>query len=120
MDEVAVSFWAACERGELLLQRCQTCESWQCYPRPFCASCGGESLADVKARGNGHVYSLTEVIRAPTPEFEALVPYVIALVDLEEGVRVMGHAESSLTLDDAVTLGFRVHGEFHLPYFTRR
>jgi len=120
MDDVAGSFWAACERGELLLQRCQTCESWQCYPRPFCASCGGESLTDVKARGNGHIYSLTEVIRAPTPEFEALVPYVIALVDLEEGVRVMGHAESSLTLDDAVTLGFCVHGELHLPYFTRR
>lgn len=117
MDAIAKDFWDGCERGELRYQRCDHCASLQYYPRPFCRLCGNESLTFVATQGNGVVYSLTEVIRAPTPSFKALVPYTIALVDLDEGVRVMAHAQAGLAIDQRVILEFFTHENFHLPRF---
>ena len=76
---------------------------------------GGTSLFG----GRGTIYSMTEVVRAPTPAFSSLVPYVLALVDLDDGVRVMAHAEPDLRIGERVELGFREHEGFALPYFTR-
>ena len=59
------------------------------YPRPVCPRCFGVHLEWRPASGRGALYSFTIVHRAPGPELQGAVPYVVALVDLEEGVRLM-------------------------------
>ena len=119
MDVTARHFWDGCERGELSYQKCGSCAALQYYPRPFCKHCGGEDMTSLRSRGCGTIYSHTEIIRAPTPAFRALVPYTIALVDLDEGVRVMAHAEPGLAIGERVEVEFFVHEAFHLPRFKR-
>ncbi len=78
-------FWNAAREQRLLLQRCDACARWVWYPRPFCPGCGGKRLEWRQASGRGTLYSYTVARRAPTPHFEGDVPYVIAIVELEEG-----------------------------------
>jgi hypothetical protein len=82
-------FWDACARDELLYQVCQRCAHVQFYPRRHCTACKAMDLEWRHSAGAGTVYSHTTVHRAPTPAFKADVPYVIALVDLDEGFRMM-------------------------------
>lgn len=117
MNGLATQFWSACESGELHFQQCNDCGHAQNYPRPFCTSCGSESLSFVKCEGRGRVYSVSEVTRAPTPEFQSITPYYLALVDMDEGVRVMGHALAEVGINDRVSLKFRTHEKKALPLF---
>jgi len=82
-------FWDACARGELRYQVCRNCARVQFYPRGHCTACQAVELEWRRSAGLGAVYSHTTVYRAPTPVFKADVPYVIALVDLNEGFRMM-------------------------------
>jgi uncharacterized protein len=118
-DPLAVEFWNACSRGELRYQICGACKQAQFYPRPFCAKCGSEKLTWASSKGAGTIYAVTRVERAPTEDFRALQPYSIALVDLDEGFRVMAHADTSLAIGDRVRATFFAHGERHLPRFAR-
>jgi uncharacterized OB-fold protein len=117
-DDLAQFFWHSCATGELRYQRCGACGRVQFYPRPFCAACGGVPSWAV-SRGYGTVYAATRVSRAPTPDFAALVPYDILLVDVDEGFRMMAHGAAGLVIGDRVRVGFRGHGERALAYFTR-
>ena len=118
-DALANEFWSACSRGELRYQTCAHCKQAQFYPRPFCAKCGGDKLSWAKSNGNGTVYAITTVERAPTEDFRALQPYAIALVDLDEGFRMMAHADIGVAIGDRVQATFFTHGERHLPRFAR-
>ena len=82
-------FWEACNRGELIHQRCRACGHRQFYPRAVCVNCQSDDLAWAKTASAGEVYSYTVVQRAPTKAFRPDVPYVVALVDLADGVRMM-------------------------------
>ena len=82
-------FWEGCAAGELRLQRCAACGSWQFPPRPFCGTCRAPGPAWVRASGRARLASFTEVHRAPRPEMRSATPYLLALVDLEEGPRMM-------------------------------
>jgi len=113
-DAIAAHFWAGCAAHELRYQRCPACGGVQFYPRPFCARCGGEPRWEISA-GRGTIYSVTTVARAPTPEFAALAPYDIALVELDEGFRMMAHAAHGLTIGSRVRIGFQRLGERMLP-----
>jgi hypothetical protein len=59
------------------------------------------------------------VNRAPAPDFAALIPYDILLVDLDEGFRMMAHGGPGLAIGTRVRVSFRSHGERALPYFKR-
>jgi len=59
------------------------------------------------------------VHRAPSDDFKALAPYRIVLVDLEEGVRVMGHADPGLAIGDRVRCTVRRIAGRPLPHFTK-
>ncbi|MGQ2909209.1 MAG: Zn-ribbon domain-containing OB-fold protein [Aliihoeflea sp.] len=72
--------------------RCTDCGFEHLYARGFCPRCGKPDLRPFSLSGEGRVAALTVLHRAPTPEYESKVPYVVALVDLDEGFRVMGHA----------------------------
>lgn len=117
-DHLAQTFWQRCAAGTLGYQRCAACGRAQFYPRPFCARCGG-APAWAQSTGCGTVYAVTRVDRAPSPDFAALVPYDILLVDLDEGFRMMAHGAPGLAIGDRVRVSFRSHGERALPYFKR-
>ena len=82
---VTQPFWDGARQGRVMLQRCGGCERWVWYPRPFCPSCGGTKLEWRQASGRGTLYSYTVARRPPAPMFQGDVPYVIAIVELEEG-----------------------------------
>jgi uncharacterized protein len=80
-------YWDAARAGRLDLQRCVPCDRLVWYPRRRCHRCGSDDLRWETLSGRASVYAFTVVHRAPDPSVE--VPYVVALVDLEEGARVM-------------------------------
>ncbi len=84
----SLPFWEAARRHELVIQRCTRCRSHIFYPRYNCPHCGSRELEWVKASGRGKVYTYTVARRPTHPAFADRVPYVIAVVELEEGPRL--------------------------------
>ena len=105
-DPTTEAFWAACAQHRLIVQRCSTCGAHQHYPRPFCLTCDGRDMVWTRATGRGVIYALT-VIRLPVIP-ELVPPYLLALVDLEEGVRMLTNIEGDTArIGDRVTLIWR-------------
>ena len=120
VDADSQPFWDGARRGELVIQRCTSCEGWQFYPRPRCIRCGGEAEW-VIASGAGRVYSYTVVHRAAHEAFASQVPYVVALIDLAEGPRMMSRLrvpldQTRIGLDVRVAFE-RISDEITLPIF---
>lgn len=82
-------FWDAVREGKLLLRSCNRCGVVHYYPRPFCPSCWSEDVTWVEASGRGTVYTYSTVYRNDLPPFNEQLPYVVAIVELEEGPRMM-------------------------------
>ncbi len=91
VDAQSRAYWAACNEGHLLVQRCKACNHVQHYHRVLCRQCGHDRLIDVPASGAGTVRSFTVIRRAVSAAFEADVPYVVALIELQEGPTVMSN-----------------------------
>ena len=108
IDPDSQPFWDGARRGELLIQRCTSCGQWQFYPRLRCVRCGGD-VEWAAASGAGRVYSYTVVHRAAHEAFASAVPYVVALIDLAEGPRMMSRLR--VPPDDA-RIGLDVHVAF--------
>ena len=117
MDTTAQRFWAGCNENELRVQRCTDCNRAQFFPRSHCLNCNSDHVEWQVSKGIGAIYSVTKVERAPTDEFRALAPYAIALVDLDEGVRVMAHANLTLKIGDKARVTFFNHNHRALPRF---
>jgi uncharacterized OB-fold protein len=94
------------KEGALRYQACNACQAAQTLTRHACRRCGSTRLEWRKAAGRGIVYATTVVSRAPCDDFRALVPYALALVDLEEGARVMGHAAPGIAIGERVVAGY--------------
>jgi uncharacterized OB-fold protein len=102
-------FWEAAARGELVVQCCLSCGGDQHPPRGTCAACGASRLDFRASSGLGMVYSYTVVERALIPELREVVPYVLGLVDLIDGPRMM----ALLRVDpDEVRIGMTVRVSF--------
>jgi uncharacterized OB-fold protein len=102
-DPVLWPYWEAAQRHELTVQRCQACGAHQHYPRPFCLSCDHGALDWVKVSGRGTVYSITTVHIQLFPELKP--PYQVALVDLDEGPRLVAGIEgTACAIGDAVSV----------------
>jgi uncharacterized OB-fold protein len=109
-DADSRSFWAAAAAGRLLIQRCPECEEAQFFPRPSCIHCQGSAVVDEYASGRAAVHSFTIVRRAPSRDLADRVPYVVALVDLDEGVRMMTNVVDCDP--DDVSIGMEVEATF--------
>ena len=103
-------FWEACKAESLLLQRCMGCGHIQFYPRSICTACSSDELQWSAASGMGSVYSHTTVYRALVPGFEDDVPYVVAMIELDEGVRLLSQVVSCEPAD--IFIGMRVEVVF--------
>jgi uncharacterized OB-fold protein len=88
-NSISMPFWEAAKHHELQIQRCNSCGTYVFYPREACAECLSSDLSWVKISGRGTIYSYT-VAYAPThPAFSGDVPYVIAIIELAEGPRII-------------------------------
>jgi uncharacterized OB-fold protein len=98
-------YQAALNEGRFLIQRCNDCDKHVFYPRVVCPHCGGASLAWVEPKGTGVVYSTTTVRRKP----DAGGDYDVALIELDEGVRMMSRVEGLPPTE--VKIGMRVRAK---------
>ena len=108
-DAESEPYWKAAHEGRLIVQRCTECGNTQLYPRWRCLRCRGQ-VEWVDATGGGTVYSFTVIRQNFSRSFRHLIPYVVALVDLDEGPRLMTNL---LGIDpDDVRIGMRVRVRF--------
>jgi uncharacterized OB-fold protein len=116
-DPTTEVFWQGCAQHRLLVQRCSGCGQYQFYPRPFCLSCEATTLEWVEAAGTGIIYSITTV-RIPVIE-DLKPPYILALVDLDEGPRLLTNIEGDAArIGDRVRIAWRNRGNLPpLPIF---
>jgi uncharacterized protein len=115
-------FWDACNRNVFLVQRCRSCEKTQYHYRAICAHCWSSDLEDLEASGRGTVWTYSVVRRNRSPVFAEKVPYVVALIELEEGVSVFGNIvecdPDDVTIGLDVSLAFTVAEDGqHIPVF---
>lgn len=89
IDEESKGFWEACQRHELYVQRCRACRSSRYYPRALCPACLSDDTEWVRCSGRGEVYTFTVTNQNQAPGFREELPYVLAYVELQEGLRVL-------------------------------
>jgi uncharacterized OB-fold protein len=82
-------YWEGCKQRELRIQRCAVCGHNQFFPRLYCTKCFSERVEWVKVSGRATVSTFTIVRRPVSPAFADDVPYVVALVKLDEGPTMM-------------------------------
>ena len=88
-DDDTLPFWDAARTGRLLIKRCLDCGHPFFYPRPFCPTCWSERVEWEEASGRASLYTWSVVHVNDLPPFDERVPYVAAVVDLDEGPRMM-------------------------------
>ena len=109
-EELHGEFYAFCGKHELRFQCCSECSAWRHMPRECCAQCGSFEWSWKASSGKGALFSWTVVHRALHPAFEEDVPYAIAVVELEEGVRLATRLED-VSLDN-LSLGLPLRVDF--------
>ena len=121
-DPESAAYWQATAEGRLVVQKCTSCGHHQLYARAHCLVCR-EPVEWVDASGRGTIYSYTVIRQNFSRAFRDLLPYVVALVDLDEGPRLMTNILGS---PDGVRIGDRVQVSFEtvsdeaaLPMFER-
>ena len=115
-------YWKAARGGRLVMQHCYGCGTYRFFPSHLCPGCGSDEQVWGPCSGRGTIFSVTTVHRAPSPAFRAIVPYVVALVELEEGPRMMtnivGEGRLEAAIGDAVEVCFEPRGdEAKVPQF---
>ena len=99
-------FWEACERGEFVAQKCETCNKLWHPPRPMCPDCHSTEKAEQKLSGKAKILSWVRQVRPASFGYEES-PYVI-LVELEEGLRMVSNFEG----ESAPEFGMAVEVDF--------
>ena len=115
-------FFEGTKRGELRLQRCNSCARAYFYPRPTCPNCSSSDVTWFTASGAATLHTYMISYRA-APGFADEVPYAIAVVQLEEGPRMMTNiigieiTPENLVLDMDLTVDFDARGDEMVPVF---
>jgi uncharacterized OB-fold protein len=111
IEDESRPFWDAAREGRFLIARCGSCGKAHHYPRPFCPSCWSEDVSWEVASGRAILYTYSTVYANDLPPFTERTPYVAAVVDLEEGPRVMTNIvdcePSALRVGMALEVAFR-------------
>jgi uncharacterized OB-fold protein len=103
-------FWAATRDERLVLPWCASCEVAHWYPRGFCPTCLGPDIEWRPSEGRGVVHAVSVQPKAAHPSLADRLPYAVALVDLDDGVRMLMAVAAedpwAVRIGDAVTLGW--------------
>ncbi|PYC48422.1 hypothetical protein DI396_05440 [Litorivita pollutaquae] len=122
IDHDSAPYWEAAREGRLDIPLCGDCGKHHFYPRAICPHCHSDNLKFDTVSGRGEVHTFTIARRPAGPAFADDVPYVVALIELEEGPRMMSRVQT----DDpeAVKIGAKVEvtfvkatDEVTFPYF---
>ncbi|WP_158252802.1 MULTISPECIES: Zn-ribbon domain-containing OB-fold protein [unclassified Cryobacterium] len=118
-DPTTAHFWEAASKEQLVIQQCGVCRQYQFYPRPFCLACDSDDIGWVAASGRGTVYSQTTVHLKAAPELGLVTPYVVAVVQLEEGPRLLTNLTGeACRIGSPVQVGWRSRqGQAPVPVF---
>jgi len=116
-------FWEAARKEKLIIQKCKDCDQFVFYPRIACPHCFSEAMEWVEASGRGKVYTYTVVENNAPSAFIRDIPYVVAVIRLDEGVQmlsnVVGCDPREVQCDMPVEVTFeKLNEEFTLPKFT--
>jgi uncharacterized OB-fold protein len=109
-DPETQPYWDAAKEGKLLIRRCNACKRAYFYPRDFCPHCWSEDVSWEEASGRATLYTWSVVRRNDLPPWGERVPYVAAVVDLEEGPRMMTNVEGADL--DALAIGMSLIVDF--------
>lgn len=90
-DSVSAPFWEACARHELVVQTCLACGLPRYPPRPMCPACGSLEHAWEPSPGDAVLYSWVVAHPPVLPSLAARVPLAVLLVELAEGIRMVGN-----------------------------
>jgi uncharacterized OB-fold protein len=115
-------FWDACAHHELIFQKCIDCNYTRWPPSYICSACHSFNYRWIKSKGRGKIYAFVVYHKAFHPSFEEDLPYITAVVELEEGPRILTNIIecdlSEIECETQVELVWdRVTGEFSLPKF---
>lgn len=115
-------FWEAAREEKLKIQKCRKCGNYIFYPKLECAFCYADELAWVEVSGKGSVYSYTIVLNNAPSAFLEDMPYVVAIIRLEEGVQmlsnIVGCEPEEVYCEMPVEVTFeKLNEEFTLPKF---
>jgi uncharacterized OB-fold protein len=118
-------FWEGARENKYLIQTCRRCSANIFYPRRFCPECWSEDLDWKEAKGTGKVYTYTVTFSGAEERFSDDYPYVLALVDLDEGIRVMSNIvdcdPKEVKIGMEVKVVFKkISEDFSLPLFRPR
>ena len=104
-------FWDAARDVRFLLRRCTACGAVHHYPRPFCPTCWSGDVEWIEASGRARLYTWSTVFVNDLAPFSERLPYVAAVVELEEGPRVMttvvGCEPADLRIDLALVVAYQ-------------
>ncbi|MGD9996413.1 MAG: Zn-ribbon domain-containing OB-fold protein [Ilumatobacteraceae bacterium] len=112
-DQLTSGFWSAADRLELAIPRCARCLRWVWYPEAVCPTCAEPDPAWTATSGRASLFTWTEVHRALLPEYADMVPYIAAIVTLEEDpslrvvTRVVGARATDLEGDMPMVVTFQ-------------
>jgi uncharacterized OB-fold protein len=120
-SDFSMPFWEATKDHRLLLQYDPVAGRYQFFPRPASIFSGRRNLEWRAAAGTGSVYTFTIVHRAPLPAFAARTPYVVASIELDEGVRIMAQVvdcpAGDVRIGMRVQLAWEPRGEYNVAVF---
>ena len=121
-DNTTRPFWDAAREGRFLVKRCRACERAHYYPRPFCPHCWSDDVDWEEASGRASLYTWSVVHQNDLPPWPDRVPYVAAVVELEEGPRAMTNIVDcdfeSLRVGQPLRVSFRATSDdVTLPVF---
>lgn len=117
-------FWAGCNEGVLMIQRCGACGQHVFYPRVCCPFCHEDKLSWIQASGRGNVISHTTIRRTHHDGFNAEAPYVFAAIAMEEGPYIYAQmpgapVDAASMIGRPVNVKFVPHGPSQkIPVFT--
>jgi uncharacterized protein len=123
IEDESRGFWDAAHDGRLLIASCRACGKVHHYPRPFCPTCWSDDVELIEASGRATLYTYSTVYRNELPPFSERVPYVAAVVELEEGPKLMTNVvdcdPSTLSIGMALKVAYReLSADVSAPVFT--
>jgi uncharacterized protein len=121
VDTDSESWWQAIQDRRLLINTCAACGRSSVYMRPFCPHCWSDDVASTQASGQATLYTWSVIHQNAAP-FDACTPYVVAMVDLVEGPRLMTVIEDcpaeNLSAEMELMIAFRDDDDgFTVPVF---
>jgi uncharacterized OB-fold protein len=120
----AKPYWEGMKQGKLMLPECQDCRKTHFYPRIFCPHCHSRNLKWIEASGRGKLYAFEILHRSFNPAVKTPLPYVLAMIELEEGPRMLSNLvdikpdPNVIRCDMPVEVVFKkLNDAFTIPFF---